>query len=244
MERPELPSARPGVVVAWAAGGFVLGQAVATVLMGLAAAVAGYPGGLTALAHAVRSPWWASTASLVGLWCGFGVAIVAARRAGGLQPWPDQWRPRAADAWYLVVGVVAQFAVILAYRPFHVRHLGRPATRLFGATSGASFVLLAVLTTVGAPLIEEWFFRGVLLRGLRDLLGRLRGRLAASLAVILSAVAFALAHGEPTQFAGLAALGVVLAVVALRTRRLVPSALTHLSFNAVAVGALVAQRIH
>ncbi|MGC8498186.1 MAG: CPBP family intramembrane glutamic endopeptidase [Acidimicrobiales bacterium] len=244
MERPEPPAVRPGVVVVWAAGGFVLGQAVATVLVGLAAGVAGYPGGLTALAHAVRNPWWASAASLVGLWCGFAAAIVAARRVGGLQPWPHQWRPRAADAWYLVVGVVAQFAVILAYRPFHVRHLGRPATRLFGATSGASFVLLALLTTVGAPLIEEWFFRGVLLRGLRGLLGRLRGRVAATLAVVLSAVAFALAHGEPTQFAGLAALGVVLAVLALRTRRLVPSALTHLSFNAVAVGALVAQRMH
>ncbi len=244
MERPEPPSARPGVVVAWAVGGFVLGQAVATVLVGLVAGIAGYPGGLTALAHAARNPWWASTASLVGLWCGFAVAIVAARRAGGLQPWPAQWRPRASDAWFIVLGVVAQFAVELAYRPFHVRHLGRPETRLFGATSGAGFVLLAVLTTVGAPLIEEWFFRGVLLRGLRDLFGRRRGLLATTLAVVVSAVAFALAHGEPTQFAGLAALGVVLAVVALRTRRLVPSALTHLSFNAVAVGALVAQRVH
>lgn len=229
--------------MAWAAGGFLLGQVVATALVALAAAAAGYVGGLSALAHASQDPWWASVASLLGLWCGFAAAIVAARRLAGQEPWPAQWRPRASDAWYLVVGVVAQYAIAAAYRPFHVRDLGQPVTRLFGATGGVGFALLVGLTALGAPVIEEWFFRGVLLRALADL-GARTGRLGVVLAIVLSAVAFALAHGEPAQFAGLAALGVVLALIAWRTRRLVPSALTHLSFNAVAVGAVIAQRLH
>jgi membrane protease YdiL (CAAX protease family) len=63
-----------------------------------------------------------------------------------------------------------------------------------------------------------------------------------ALAVVLSACLFALAHGEPVQFAGLALLGVVLGIVVKRTQRLVPSMLTHASFNAVALVSLIAQR--
>ena len=44
------------------------------------------------------------------------------------------------------------------------------------------------------------------------------------------------------QFAGLAFLGIVLAVLVLRTRRLVPSVVTHMSFNGVAIAVLIAQR--
>jgi membrane protease YdiL (CAAX protease family) len=37
-------------------------------------------------------------------------------------------------------------------------------------------------------------------------------------------------------------LGVILAVVVKRTQRLVPSIITHASFNAVALASLIAQR--
>ena len=67
-------------------------------------------------------------------------------------------------------------------------------------------------------------------------------RRAVTLGVLISAVLFGLAHGEPVQFAGLALFGVVLAVLVQRTRRLVPSFVTHASFNAVALVALMAQR--
>ena len=58
----------------------------------------------------------------------------------------------------------------------------------------------------------------------------------------LTACLFGLAHGEPLQFAGLALFGVVLALVIHRTRRLVPSVITHVSFNAVAMVGLIVQR--
>jgi membrane protease YdiL (CAAX protease family) len=44
------------------------------------------------------------------------------------------------------------------------------------------------------------------------------------------------------QFAGLFFLGVVLATLVWRTRRLVPSIVTHVSFNGVAIAVLIHQR--
>jgi membrane protease YdiL (CAAX protease family) len=58
----------------------------------------------------------------------------------------------------------------------------------------------------------------------------------------VSAVLFGLAHGEPVQFVGLALLGVVLALLVYRTKRLVPSFVTHASFNAAALAVVIAQR--
>ncbi len=235
---------RPGAVLLGAVIGFVVGELLASALVATVAQATGYPGGYAGLASATQDPWWAGTLSLVGLWAGFVLAIVAAVRLGGLRPWPHQWRVDVGDWRYVVLGIAAQFAVGLAYRPFHVQHLNRPTTKLFGATSGAGFVLLAVLTTLGAPIVEEWFFRGVIFRALAAVGSPRQPRWSVVGAVVLSAVIFAAAHGEPVQFAGLAALGVVLATVAWRTRRLTPSALTHLSFNAVAMVSVVAQRLH
>jgi membrane protease YdiL (CAAX protease family) len=90
--------------------------------------------------------------------------------------------------------------------------------------------------------MEEWLFRGVLFRALSE--GGRRGGSRASVvvAVVASAVLFALAHGEPLQFAGLFFLGMVLATLLWRTKRLIPSIVTHVSFNGVAIIALVSQR--
>ncbi len=235
---------RPGSVLLAGVVGFAVGEIMATSLVAIVAAATSYPGGVSALASAARDPWWASTLSLVGLWTGFAVAIVGAARFGGLQPWPRQWHLRRGDWRFVVLGGAAQVVIALAYRPFHLRDFNRPVTKLFGATSGAGFVVLALLTTLGAPIVEEWFFRGVIFRGLAALGSRTHREVVVPTAVVLSALLFAAAHGEPAQFVGLAALGVVLAVVAWRTRRLAPSALTHLTFNAVAMVSVVAQRLH
>ncbi len=235
---------RPGAVLVAAAAGFVIGELLASALIGVVSTLTHFPGGFAGLAAARQDPWWASSLSLVGLWVGFVVAIVAATRAGGLDPWPHQWRFEIGDLWYVVLGVAAQFVVAILYRPFHLRHLNAPVDKLFGAAHGAGFVLLVVLTTFGAPIVEEWFFRGVVFRGLVALGATRSPRLAVTLGVVLSALIFAAVHGEARQFAGLAGLGVVLAIVAWRTKRLLPSALTHVSFNAVAMASVIAHRVH
>ncbi len=224
-----------------ALAGFVLGELVATLLIALGAGVAHYPGGLSALARASEPPWWENVLSLVGLWTGFAAAILVAARHGGLTALAHQWRVRASDVAYVGLGIVLQYAVDVAYAPFHLRTFNQPVNHLFGGAQGVSFVLLGLLTVVGAPIMEEWFFRGVLFRGLAAATAG-AGRRGLATAVVLSALLFALAHGEPLQFAGLAVLGVVLAVLVARTQRLTPSVITHVSFNAVAFATLVAQR--
>ncbi len=222
--------------------GFLAGQILAAVFQSIGVALTHYHGGLTALDRAANPPAWANAVALVGLWIGFGAAIYFAHREGHLRALPDQWRPRPSDALFILLGVGCQFAVDLAYRPFHFKSLSQPENHLFKAAHGPGFVVIALLTTLVAPFFEEWLFRGVLFRSLAEGLTGLSRRGALAVGVVVSAVLFGLAHGEPLEFAGLVALGVVLALVLYRTRRLVPSYVTHASFNATAVVALMYQR--
>jgi len=132
----------------------------------------------------------------------------------------------------------------VAYAPFHFKNMNKPVDHLFGAAHGATFAVLAVMTVVGAPVVEEWLFRGVIFRALDAGLVARWGRRGTVAAVALSALIFALAHAEWLQLPGLFFLGVVLAIVVLRTRRLVPAVATHVGFNALTMVSLVAQRLH
>jgi len=80
-------------------------------------------------------------------------------------------------------------------------------------------VVLAVLVCVGSPIVEELFFRGLLLRSLLGSFEQL-GRGSACSLDRVTALVFALVHFEALQFLGLAGFGVVLGVLAWRTGRL------------------------
>lgn len=224
--------------------GFLVGQILAELLVALSAGLFHYRGGAHALLLSTSPPWWATAVGLLGLWAGFYGAVRYAYRDGGLAPWPGQWRARASDVQYVVLGIACQFLVDLGYYPFHLKSLSVPEKHLFGGASGAGLAVVGVLTVLGAPVFEEWLFRGVLFRALSEGSSGLSQRASVVVGVVGSALLFGLAHGEPLQFAGLFALGVVLAVVAWRTRRLAPSYLTHAAFNATAYAALIAQRVH
>lgn len=233
---------RAGFIVIGCLVGFLLGEVAATLLVVVGAQLAHFQGGLKALSKLASPPWWSNVLGLTGLWFGFVGAIYYSRTSGGLAPLKDQWRLRASDAWFVVLGVGCQLAIDLAYAPLHLKDLNKPVNHLFGGSRGLTFAVVALMTTVGAPIIEEWFFRGVLFRALDAGLSRHLARAGTVVAVLVSACLFALAHGEPLQFAGLALLGVVLAILVKRTQRLIPSVITHVSFNAVAMVTLLAQR--
>ena len=231
-----------GAILIGCLGGFLLGEVVATILLDVGVQIDHFPGGLSALTKLSSPPWWSNALGLVGLWVGFGAAIGFSRTGGGLPDMAHQWTFRTSDVGFVALGIGAQLLVDLLYLPFHVKDLNKPVNHLFGGATGSAFVFIAILTAIGAPIFEEWFFRGVLFRTLDIGLSEKMSRGGTVVAVVVSACLFGLAHGEPAQFAGLALLGVILALVVKRTQRLIPSILTHASFNAVALASLIAQR--
>lgn len=233
---------RVGAILVAAVVGFLGGQILAMILDAIAVQVTHFPGGLSALGTASSPPWWSNALGLVGLWTGFAGAILFAYRRGNLRPLPSQWRARPSDVWYVALGVGCQVAVDLAYRPLHLHDINGPVHRLFDAAHGPTLVVLIVMTALFAPVMEEWLFRGVIFRAISEGSVEYGSRRALFTGVLASSGLFALAHAELAQFAGLAFLGVVLAVLVHRTNRLIPSVVTHVSFNAVAIIALVSQR--
>lgn len=242
--RAPLTQSQGFLVVLIAVGGFVVGEIVGTVTTVVGASLANYHGSLSSLAALSEPPWWTIVAGLIGIWIGFLVGVGVAQRAASVVDFGSAYRVRVTDVWYIVLGVTLQVAISAAYSPFNQQNVSAPANKLLGSASGWTYALIGVMTIVGAPLVEELFFRGVLLRGLVGAFSTMKRNIGVTLAVVVDGVLFGLAHGELLQLAGLAAVGVVLSVVYLRTQRLVPCVLAHGAFNAVAVLSLFSQRAH
>lgn len=222
--------------------GFAAGLLISAVTAGIAEAVTGY-----SAASSAPLPIGVTVADLLGLWAGLLGAVVAYTRLWGGRSLVTDFGFRVGAWWDLplgaAVGLACQYALVpLLYLPFeqfdhHLAHqLGQPTTRDTGAihSLGPAIVLFLFLA-VGAPLVEELFFRGLLLRSLAR-------AVSAPVAIVASGLLFGLAHFEAVQFAGLAAVGIVFAVLAWTTKRLAPSVAAHMAFNAVAV--LTAVNLH
>ncbi len=183
----------------------------------------------------------------VGLWVGLAGAAVWASRAHGSGQLAADFglRIRPLDAVVgPIVGVVAQvglvslISLLLAPLVGHP-HVSQEATDLVRKAHGIGLVGLVVFVVIGAPVVEELFFRGLLLRGLRI-------RMPDAVAIALSSVLFGLAHFQGASAGGavlvvsLFAFGVVLAVMAVRSDRLGPGIWAHAAFNAFTVIVLLA----
>ena len=92
---------------------------------------------------------------------------------------------------------------------------------------GAGVVLFLLVVVIAAPIVEEIFFRGFLLRALEP-------RVGTSWAVVLSSAVFALSHFDAWEFPALFLFGFGAALLAVRTGRLAPGVVAHLAFNSVA----------
>jgi membrane protease YdiL (CAAX protease family) len=231
----------------YAGVGYLGGQVLAAVLVGVAAALAGQFHELSRLSKLSEPPTWYVVSTLFGLWGGFfGAAVLASRLRGTKHLVGDLGlRFRWIDVLGIPIGIGGQYLVALVYVPiaphvhdFHQR-FAAPAQRLTGGAHGLGYALIVVATVAGAPFFEELFFRGVLLRALARLFGRWGGWVGPSLAIVVSGTLFALAHAESLQLLGLAVFGVVLGIVSYRTGRLGMSIVAHASFNALALSAVV-----
>jgi uncharacterized protein len=180
---------------------------------------------------------------LIGLWLGLaGGVLYAARSLGSGSVEADfglrlRWRSDIVAG--VAVGLISQYGLVaLLYLPFEhfdsgLRHRlddqAREVTR--AAHGGLQITLLFLFLAIGAPVIEELFFRGLLFRSLRR-------RYGPWVAIVGSAVVFGLAHFELLQLPALILFGLVLGVLAEKTGRLGPGIMAHAAFNAATVVSL------
>jgi membrane protease YdiL (CAAX protease family) len=185
-----------------------------------------------------------SATLLVYLAFGAGIAVALRRLRAPLQFLGLHW-PTLADIgrtlalivpWYIGVGLVSALSSVVLNGGRLVP--GNTQQLFVQHPHGLGILLLALLVTaVAAPLCEEVFFRGMLFRLLRA-----RGPLWA--AVLLSAIAFGLAHASPAVSLALLPvftfMGIVLAFTYAWTGSLTNSVLLHALNNAVGTVAVYA----
>jgi uncharacterized protein len=221
--------------VAW---GFAGGELASAVLFLVVAGLVGYK-------TSAEVPLWVLVVLQVPLWaCMLGAVVYAARRKGtGLAAdFGVSMKVRDVPIG-IVVGLAGQLLLVpLVYWPifklFGHQDVSSAARDLTDKVhSSADTVALFGLVAIGAPIVEELFYRGLSQRSLLKQRHLLRANPGA--AIVLTAVFFAASHFEFVQFPGLLAFGLVLGLMAWRTKRLGPGIWAHLTFNAIAAATLV-----
>lgn len=91
------------------------------------------------------------------------------------------------------------------------------------AKTGIGFAVLTIYTCIIAPITEELFFRGMLLR----VLGKANQRFA----VFATAFFFGLAHGNIPQFILAFTIGIFLGHITLKHGSIIPSVIVHIFLN-------------
>jgi membrane protease YdiL (CAAX protease family) len=230
-------AAQPGRVTArpdlrWGMGDAAIGAVIGFFASGVAASV------WAATTGADVESLETLAAGQIGLWLGLLGWPLLASRVKGSGSLVDDFGLRAhpRDALGLVVGVVCQVVVIpLLYLLVQLvtgdLDVEGPARELADRAHGVGFVVLALLVVLGAPVVEELFFRGLLLRAAER-------RLGTRWALAISSVAFAASHFQLVQFPGLVLVGLVFGILVVRTGRLGPGIAAHIAFNATAVVSL------
>ncbi len=221
-DRPDI-SIRDAVITWFAA--YVVGAVLASAVFALSGAES----------SADLSPGWLAAASLAqwipmvgAIWyvgSRFGVGNLAADFGLSFRP---------IDLIGVPLGVITQLVLVrLVYVPlealwphtFALDKIEERARTTYESAHGGGLLLLVLVVVVGAPLVEELAYRGLLQ-------GAFTRRLSDWLGVLIVAAWFAIVHFQPIEIPGLFVVGLILGVCALRTGRLGLGVITHLAFNA------------
>lgn len=179
----------------------------------------------------------------LGLWVGLlGGPVVATRLKGNGMVADLHLRARVADVWRGgAVGVLLQLVALpVLYWPI-LRLLDKGPSDLEGparamtdrANGPVGVVLLVLIVGVGAPIVEEIFYRGLFQQAL------LKRGLPPVAAIGISATVFGLSHFELLQLPALILFGVAAGILAHRAGRLGPAIAAHVAFNMVTVISLL-----
>ena len=215
--------------------GFAIGGALA-ILIQLGLWGAGHPGGVAVLLGV----------SELGLWIGLvgAVWVVSRRRGTGSLRQDFAVRFRSIDLGFGLAGSIAgRFLASAAAAPFSVfllhQHTSVDQQRFARVTDTAfGWLVLVLVTCVGAPVVEELFFRGLVQT-------RLVGRYGAVRGIGITSLLFGAAHligwAGPISILyawSIAAAGVALGTIRHVTGRLGTSMAAHAMFNAQAMALL------
>ncbi|MEY4229955.1 MAG: hypothetical protein RLZZ362_804 [Actinomycetota bacterium] len=184
----------------------------------------------------VTAPVWVTALGAMALWSPIVVSIreVSRRYGSGSIRRDMRLSFRPIDLVGVPIGVLTQLVLLrLVYWPlealwpgtFSSPQLEKSARDLYDSADGLWLLVLILIVVVGAPLVEELLYRGLLQ-------GAFVRRVDDVLAVVLVAAWFAIIHFRPVEYPGLFAIGLVLGVCALVTRRLGMSVVAHCAFNA------------
>lgn len=209
----------------WGLLGLVVGEVAGALLAGAVSLVVGDGG------EAV-----VTLAGELGLWTGMvGGCVLAVRRygSGSLRRdlgigarWVDLgWGPLVTVTGFVVTAVLGELFV-------GSRLAGSNTGLITGGSQGVvGKVVIAAVVSIGAPVVEEIFFRGLLRTALSARLGPVGGSLA-------QAGFFGLAHVNPANGLGnvevvvvITAFGMALGMAAHLTRRLAAGMIGHSLYN-------------
>jgi len=226
--RPRGPGIKGGGVAAvGAAVGFALSTVVAIVFA------------LASSGHLSLGDPWLLLASQLGLWIGFlGAVVVASRRNGTSSLATDYglaW-PRLSDLSLGVAGglvgrlIPTLLALLIALAGGLSSAASRQAPTILGTQPRGDFgwAVVVLLAVVGAPLVEELLFRGLIQ-------GAFSRRTGAVPAIFITALIFSFAHifnEGPAAPLLIFPSGMILGYLRYRTGRLAAGMIAHATFNA------------
>ncbi len=225
-------------------GGIACAGVVTALVLGLGSALAMRAAGVAA------GSLWIIVVSELGLWTGLlGACVLAVRRYGdGSLRRLGLTRLTGRDLWIgAVSGVAARFGVMILVIPFLPLFRNQTAPRKTSFTNGllhrGGLAVLVVVTivAVGAPIVEELFFRGLV----QSVLTR---RFGPTIGIWAQGVCFGAVHYTVGMTAlqatvtmlSIGATGVFLGVLRWHFQRLGQGIVAHAVFNLIAVGVVYA----
>lgn len=102
---------------------------------------------------------------------------------------------------------------------------GRAQELVDSLNSPFAYAALIIGVAIGAPVVEELFYRGIIQGALVDKFGDMPG-------LIIASVIFGAVHFNWIEFIPLAVAGFGFGLLAVKTGRLLPSIIAHMTFNA------------
>ncbi len=139
---------------------------------------------------------------------------------------PSLWLAIKGYGFYIFISLIISIFVIYSGLKIPGYQIQEPILRFFGETN-LDFLIAGLLIIIIAPILEELFFRGFLL-------GTLSNRVGIFYGSILSALIFALLHGQFKSIIPIFILGLIINYLVIKSKNLTPAIIFHILNNLIA----------